>query len=259
MAERDFPRPLSWLLAALLAALSCNTAEAGTLSLVSQQQWVTVARVYDGDTFETRQGERVRLLGINTPEIAHGDAPAEPWGDKAGRALRKLIAGKQLRLRFDQDKHDRYGRLLAQVWMQDGTWVNGTMVREGFAHVYTFIPNLRWGQALLKEERKARAARRGIWSHPRFAVLPAKKVSRSHIGEFRVVAGKVTSVSRNGWGFHLDGLDITIPRKYRPWFKPPLRLHSGQHIIVRGKIRISGAGRLYLPVHTPIDLEVNQP
>jgi endonuclease YncB( thermonuclease family) len=234
-------------------------AHAGTLSMISEQRWVSVARVYDGDTFETRRGEKVRLLGINTPEIAHGDSPAEPWGEKAASALKHLIEGQRLRLSFDTEKRDRYGRLLAQVWLRDGRWVNGLMVREGYAHVYTFVPNLRWSKALHAEELQARRARRGIWSHDRFEVLTAKDVSRRHIGEFRVVHGTVKSLDRHGWRFKLAKLNISVPRKYRQWYKKGLRLRSGQVVTVRGKIRISSAGRLFLALHAPTDLEVEEP
>jgi len=257
MADHRYRLSLLLLLAALLPASSVTNA--GTLSELSQQRWVSVAKVYASDTFETMAGEKVRLLGINTPEIAHDDSPDEPWGELASQALLAMVGGKQLRLEFDEEKYDQFGRTLAQAWLQDGTWVNGTMVREGYAHVYTFAPNLRWGAALLAEEQQARQARLGIWSHPRFAVLAAKEVSRRHIGEFRLVEGSVAGIATDGWRFRLGDLNVSVPRSYRRWFKRRLSIRSGQQVIVRGKIRISSAGRLFLALHTPLDLEVGRP
>ncbi|MDQ6974766.1 MAG: thermonuclease family protein, partial [Mariprofundaceae bacterium] len=90
------------------------------MSWISDARWVTVAKVYDGDTFQTRQGEKIRFLNLNTPEVQHRDSQAQVGGNRAKKALTDLILGKQVRLRLDQEKKDRYGRTLAQVWMRDG-------------------------------------------------------------------------------------------------------------------------------------------
>ena len=104
---------------------------AGTLSWVSTERWVSVDYVLDGDTFKTKQGEKIRLLGINTPEIRHDTSPAQPFGNAAKRALQDLIAGKQVRLTFDKEKKDKYGRTLAHAYLRDGLWVNAALVEQG--------------------------------------------------------------------------------------------------------------------------------
>ncbi len=229
---------------------------AGTLSVVGRDVWVKVARVYDGDTFRSTDGEKIRLLGINAPEIAHGTEPGQPLGQRAKAALIRLVAGRVVRLKQDVVRRDTYGRLLAQVYLRDGRWVNGLLVGAGYAFVYTFPPNLRWAPALLLLEKTAREKRLGIWSSRRFRVLPATHIGRQHIGQFRLVAGTVSHPAADGFGFRLDGLRISVPRKYQTYFDPPPGLRAGQHVIVRGTIR-TAASRLYLALHSPYDLEVS--
>ncbi len=244
------------LLAACWLAIA-TVAHAGTLSVVGTSRWVRVADIFDGDTFRTAEGDKVRLLGINAPEVAHGNQPGQPLGRAATRALKELIAGRTVQLTFDRERRDAYGRLLAHVWRRDGLWVNGEMVRRGLAFAYPFVPNLQRADRLLALERKARRARRGIWAVSRFAVLDAEAVSGAHVGQFRVVRGRVQRVFRRGAGFRIGRLAVTIPRKYRSWFRLPLPVRAGQEVTVHGVIRAARSGDgLYLALHSPFDLEV---
>ncbi len=246
---------------ALAIGLLCCAwqAQAGTFSIVSESRWVRVAYVYDGDTFRTASGERIRLLGINAPEVTHGSEPGQVMGDEATQALKRMIAGKTVRLAFDRERRDVYGRTLAQIWLRDGAWVNGEMVRRGFAHVYTFTPNLRWAKKLIALEQLARQQHLGIWNTKRFSVIRADRVKKSDIGQFHVVTGKVNRINRNGFGFRLARLNISIPHKYRKWFRPPPRLHTGQTVTVHGVVRAGRKGSLYLALHSPFDLETLAP
>jgi micrococcal nuclease len=240
----------------LLATLASYHADAGTLSIVSPDQWVHVAYVYDGDTLRTDDGEKVRLLGINAPEVAHGNEPGQPLGEAAGKRLKALVLGREVRLQTDKDHRDIYGRLLAHVYLRDGTWIDGLLVKEGLAHVYIFPPNFRHANALLHDEDAARASRLGIWATKRFRVLAAAEVSTAEAGQFRVVEGTVTSVHRNSLGFRLGHLNISIPRAYRRYFPHRLRLARGARVRVRGTVRISGGRHLYLALHSPFNLSI---
>jgi len=227
---------------------------AGTLSIIGDGRWVSVAKVYDGDTFKTRSGEKVRLLNLNTPEIQHRDNRAQVGGNKAAFALKKLILGKQVRLSFDKEKKDRYGRTLAHVWMQDGLWVNQYMVEEGYAHVYTFEPNTRWVKKLLKAEHIAQEEKRGIWATKRFKLLNSQSLSSKFIGQFRVIRGKVDSIKN--WSFRTGKLHVSIAKKARKIFQKPPVLRLDQTITIRGKIRISSKGKIFLSLYSPADLEL---
>jgi len=227
---------------------------AGTLSIIGDERWVSVAKVYDGDTFKTRNGEKIRLLNLNTPEIQHRDNRAQVGGNKAAAALKTLILGKQVRLSFDKEKKDRYGRTLAHVWMQNGLWVNQYMIEKGYAHVYTFEPNTRWVKKLLQAEHIAQREKRGIWATKRFKLLNSKKLNAKFIGQFRVVQGKVDSVKK--WSFRTGKLHVSIVKKARKLFRRPPALRLGQVITIRGKVRISSRGKLFLSLYSPQDLEL---
>ena len=237
----------AWLLLVTMPAY------AGSLSIVSHDRWVRVAWVYDGDTFRTDTGEKVRLLGINTPEVMHGDEPGEVFGERARQRLQSLVLGRIVRLSFDRQRTDPYGRTLAQVHL-GRRWINALLLEEGLAHVYTFTPNLRWTKSLLAHERHARQRRIGIWATPRFRVLRAQEVGRRHIGQFRLVRGHIRP--RGRWRWRMGRLRISVPRKVRHWFRHPPELPAGTLAIVRGRIRADRHGRLFLALHTPYDLEV---
>jgi micrococcal nuclease len=127
-----------------------------------------VVRVVDGDTIAVRIDERVekvRYIGVNTPELHHPTRREEPGGRQAHAANRRLVEGKRVRLELDVQSRDRYGRLLAYVWTGD-TMVNAELVRLGYAQVMTVPPNVRHQTLFLKLQRDAREAGRGLWGLP---------------------------------------------------------------------------------------------
>jgi micrococcal nuclease len=126
-----------------------------------------VERVVDGDTFACRDGRRVRLLGIDTPELGQG----EP-GRQAHAALRRLLPlGTTVRLERDVAPRDRYGRELAYVWT-GSRMVNESLVREGWAMLYTLPPNVKHAGRLERAQKEARAARSGLWASGVFECSP---------------------------------------------------------------------------------------
>jgi micrococcal nuclease len=127
-----------------------------------------VVRVVDGDTIHVRLGdhvEKVRYIGVNTPEVHHPTRGEEPGGRVAAGVNRELVAGRRVRLELDTQARDRYGRLLAYVWV-DQTMVNAELVRRGVAQVMTVPPNVRHQTLFLELQRQARAAGRGLWGDP---------------------------------------------------------------------------------------------
>ena len=127
-----------------------------------------VVRVVDGDTIHVRVGDRVekvRYIGVNTPEIHHPRRGEEPGGRRAHAANRRLVDGRRVRLELDVQSRDRYGRLLAYVWAGD-RMVNAELVRLGYAQVMTVPPNVRHQALFLKLQRNAREAGRGLWALP---------------------------------------------------------------------------------------------
>jgi micrococcal nuclease len=125
-----------------------------------------VTRVVDGDTIVVRLGtasEKVRYIGVNTPEVHHPRKGEERGGREAAAVNKALVNGKHVRLEFDVRSRDRYGRLLAYVWVGE-IMVNAEMVRRGYAQVMTVPPNVRHQDLFLKLQRDARDRGRGLWS-----------------------------------------------------------------------------------------------
>jgi len=128
---------------------------------------VQVIRIIDGDTIEvccvSGKREKVRYIGVNTPETKHPTKGVEVFGKEAAEVNRKLVTGKSLRLEFDVQQRDRNGRLLAYVYLGDGTFVNAWLVEQGYAQVMTVPPNVRHQDLFLKLQREAREGGRGLW------------------------------------------------------------------------------------------------
>lgn len=122
-----------------------------------------VARVIDGDTIVLENGEKVRYIGIDTPETKHPSKPVEYYGKEATEANCRLVENKTVRLEFDAQERDRYGRLLAYVYV-DTTFVNAELVKQGYAKVSTYPPNVKYQDVFLKLEREAREEGRGLWA-----------------------------------------------------------------------------------------------
>ncbi len=132
---------------------------------VYAENWAHVRWVEDGDTIILQDGRRVRYIGINTPEIAHADTPAEPNAYAAKRFNRKLILNKRIRLVFDAEQFDRYGRTLAYVFLSDSTFVNAELIRHGYAFFVPRKPNEKYDQIFLKTQRGAMTAGEGMWQN----------------------------------------------------------------------------------------------
>ena len=119
--------------------------------------------VNDGDTIVLNNGQRVRYIGINAPEIDHENQKAEPFGYKARCLNKKLVSSHKIRLEFDRERYDQYDRLLAYIFLQDGTFVNAQLVQNGFAYYLYRSANIRYQSVLLKAQQKAMKSQKGIW------------------------------------------------------------------------------------------------
>jgi micrococcal nuclease len=128
---------------------------------------VQVVHVVDGDTIEVcciaGVPEKVRYIGVNTPETSHPTKGVEAYGKEAKEVNHKLVADKKVRLEFDVQRRDRHGRLLAYVYLEDGTFVNAWLVEQGYAQVMTIPPNVKHQELFLKLQKEAREAQRGLW------------------------------------------------------------------------------------------------
>lgn len=122
-----------------------------------------VRYVIDGDTVILKNGEKVRFIGIDAPEIDHENKHAEPWGYAARAFNKKLLESKRVRLEFDHDKQDHYNRLLAYIFLPDGTFLNLELLQSGMATYLYKPPNLKYAEKLLDAQREAMSADLGLW------------------------------------------------------------------------------------------------
>jgi micrococcal nuclease len=123
----------------------------------------TVARVIDGDTIELTTGERVRYIGIDTPETKDPRKAVQCFGKEASAHNKELVLGQKVRLEKDISNEDRYHRLLRYVYLEDGTFLNLALVTDGYARAATFPPDVKYAQVFVEAERAARTAGRGLW------------------------------------------------------------------------------------------------
>ena len=159
--------------------------------------------VDDGDTIVLVGGERVRYAGINTPEIAHENEPGEPYGDEARIFNKKLVLGRWVKLELAEESRDHYGRLLAYVFLEDGTFVNGELVKNGYAHLIRRQSKARYWERLLNLQRQALKEKKGIWS------LPVVKPEKYYLG------------NKRSWVFHRPHcqLGLKTAARNRVFFK----------------------------------------
>jgi len=137
-----------------------------------------VTRVVDGDTIVISGNEKVRLIGVDTPEKFYSDKlrrdsersgkdikAIQALGSRASDFTKRLCLNKRVRLEYDVEKRDRYRRLLAYVYLEDGTFVNAKIIEEGYGQILTVPPNVRHSGYFRKLENDARDAKRGLWKY----------------------------------------------------------------------------------------------
>ena len=161
------------LIRPLVGLLSCQSLDEMNLldaNNCAPTRNVVVARVLDGDTFETTEGETIRLLGINAPEIEHPPDAEECWGSESATWLNEELYGQELRLGFDVTCEDAYERTLAYAWVEgpleedtDDVLINELSVREGQSRVYEDFDNVSLADVLYAAEALAQAESVGLW------------------------------------------------------------------------------------------------
>lgn len=128
-----------------------------------------VTKVIDGDTLHINKDgtdEKVRLIGINTPETVDPRTPVQCFGKEASNRMKELAEGKSVKLEYDdsQSLRDAYGRLLAYVYLEDGEMLNRKMVAEGYAYEYTYLTPYKYQSEFRSLQNLARTSGRGLWA-----------------------------------------------------------------------------------------------
>lgn len=130
----------------------------------SEKNLYKVIKVIDGDTIELEGGEKLRYIGIDTPETKHPTKGTECFGIEAFSKNKDLVLNKKVEIVKDVSDRDRFGRLLRYVYLEDGTFVNNLLLEEGFARVATFPPDVSQRDLFLESEQKAKVMQKGLWN-----------------------------------------------------------------------------------------------
>jgi micrococcal nuclease len=193
----------------LLAALLASAAPGSN--------WDVVTRVIDGDTVILKSVGRARLIGIDAPETVHPRKRVQHFGREASQFTRRHLLGKRVRVEYDWRKKDRHGRALVYLYLEDGTFFNAEIVRQGYAHAYTRHP-FEFLEQFRAYEREARENQRGLWG------------ARPRRGNSRTSSGPVLSptqdpeetvfITKTGTKYHragcprLTGTEVPIALKH---------------------------------------------
>ncbi len=165
------------------------------------RETAVVRSVVDGDTVVMAspigRAHEIRLVGIQAPKLPLGRPHFKKWplADQAKAALEALSLGKKILLSFGGRRMDRHGRLLAHLYTESGVWIQGKLLTQGMARVYSFADNRAEISEMLAREKSARDNRLGIWSHPFYQIRKSDDLS-GRINGFQLVEGRVLDVAK---------------------------------------------------------------
>ncbi|OMF37539.1 hypothetical protein BK133_05665 [Paenibacillus sp. FSL H8-0548] len=208
------------LMLACIPLASCTAISELSSNVIQTNQWYQVDRVIDGDTFKIKTGSSeatIRLLYVDTPETKKANAPVEEFGAEATAFTEKLLSESQeVRLTFDKELTDQYGRTLAIVELKDSRILNELLLEEGLAKVLIVEPNVKMENTYKQLEQQAKLAKHGIWSNASEITnteFPIKKAIESGILiEVDKQAELVTITNTTNNDIQLDGWKLVSVR-----------------------------------------------
>ena len=228
---------------------------------------VRVLEVIDGDTIKLSNGRSLRYIGLDTPEIRIKDKSGnfkylpQPFSLEAKEFNRKLVEGKNIRVEFDIEKTDRYGRLLGYCFV-DKTFVNAKLIEQGYAVLYTYPPNVKYVELFIDAQKKARKRKKGLWGS--FPVINHSQANK-YINQIRSVEGVVISTYKSakcvllnfGQNYRNDFTVVIFNNVLDAFNRKginPLRFYKGKRVRINGKIREYNGPEII--VNSPYEIEV---
>jgi micrococcal nuclease len=210
--------------------------DAKTVNIKPGYDYYRVKTVYDGDTVVLEDGRKIRLLGINAPEVQHKDKRADAGGEDAKVWLINKLQHARIRLEFDSERTDKYGRILAHLFNEQKEHINLSLVKAGLATISIYPPNLLYVNELLAAENKAEQESLGIWQRPEYAVIPVSNLKETGHPGWKRLVGKVASIRNTRKSVYLvfsDQFEARIERKWLSLF-PAVNDYLGKTVEVRG-------------------------
>lgn len=134
----------------------------------TDSKWYQVSKIVDGDTFwiinAKGQEEKIRLIGVDAPESRKtGKKEIGYYGKESKAYLTQILTGNKVRLEYDVSKYDRYKRTLAYVYLENGTFLNAFLIKNGYASVMTVPPNVKYADLFVQLQNEAREKKKGLW------------------------------------------------------------------------------------------------
>ncbi len=206
------------------------------LAIKPGYSWVEVEYVYDGDTIKINDGRKVRLLGINAPEVHHRNQETETGGEEAKAWLTKKLRHAKVRVVSDVEARDKYQRELAHVFTQNNEHINLQLVEQGLAEVNIYPPNLLYADQLIDAENRAETAKLGIWGQPEYTVIPVDQIKQNDLAGWVRISGQVRTKRSSRKYVYLEfskEFQVRIDKKWLRLF-PELETYIGQNLEVRG-------------------------
>lgn len=237
---------------------SCST------RLLSTPEKASVKWVYDGDTLLLRDKRKIRVIGIDTPEVKHHKQKAQAYGAKAREALREKLNKYQyhILLRYGKEHQDKYGRTLAHVFLPDGTNISNWLLERGYARALAFPPNIALANCYRLSEQKAQDKSLRIWRYKNHQIKTKDSLSNTFSGYVRY-QGKIIDIKKHKKSviLILEGnskrpLRIKIKKKHLKYFKS-LKINALWHktILVSGILRNrKGTRTIYVSYPTQISI-----
>jgi endonuclease YncB( thermonuclease family) len=262
----DSVAPFALRLLVLCIALlccPCTTSAAGECPAEETHERVQVIHVFDGDTVKLTDGRRVRLIGINTPEMGRKDSHEQPYAKEARASLQDLLNNNNriLLLQYGSETHDHYGRLLAHAFLENGDNVAAVLLQRGMATALVVPPNTWAMDCYRRLENAARVERTGLWALEKYQGRASHELS-ADIRGFAIVYGNVNKVRpvKHGLWIDLEGpLTVRIGNRDRVNFAPGyLEQLGGRTVEVRGWIKPDREG-LSMNVQHPAALTTVTP
>lgn len=220
---------------------------------------VQVAYVHDGDTVGLRDGRKLRLIGIDTPELGRNGEPDQAYAVEARDALRAMLVQRpELDLRLDETRHDVHGRLLAHAFLADGTSLSAWLLERGYATILVVPPNNWHDSCYQAAEQHARDAGLGIWALPNYQPIPSARLQPTTRG-YHLIKGRVIHIGESAHSVWLDlegAFAARIDRQDLNYFDA-VALHKLLHkdVIVRGWV-YAYHNEMQLRLRYPVDLEI---
>ncbi|RME35821.1 MAG: nuclease [Gammaproteobacteria bacterium] len=259
-AGRSSPVPLLQLLFLFFAFLAPLAAAATGCAPPGPVETAPVQWVVDGDTVHLEDGRKLRLIGLDTPEIHHDGRPPEPYAIEARSRLQALIGPSRLVSLFPgRQPRDHYGRLLAHLYTPSGASLQAELLRQGLATLLVFPPNLTLLDCYREAEQEAREAGRGLWSLPEYRPVDAAAMDPArHDRGYRVIRGRIGKVGRSRdslWLRMAPKLSLRILREDLKWFPESPEGWRGRQVEVRGMLYRSH-GRLLMRLRHPAQVRL---